>query len=134
MYFNSAVGSPCSMNALTAAREKPIAASFFSLSSDAVRSSLSMIWKKLYSCAVSPPPCLKKSYLDRVPDGRGGPVRFHVGDGLRIHSGDELRRSDHCGLAFDTWRGVTDPVRAVVVHRRAAHDRVNGVASRERFG
>ena len=59
---------------------------------------------------------------------------FYIGDGQRIHFSDELRRPDHRGLAFDTWRGISDPVRAVVVHCRAAHDRVDGVASRARFG
>jgi hypothetical protein len=70
--------------------------------------------------------------LDRITQRGRGAVRLDVVDGVRGYLGHVQRLGDHLGLAGDARRGVPDPRRTVVVHRRAEDHRVYGVPTLQR--
>ena len=70
--------------------------------------------------------------LDRVAELGPGAVRLDVGDRTGPDAGDLVRRRDHRGLTVDARRRERVLAGAVVVDRRAEHDRADRICRRAR--
>src|SRR6185312_181149 len=69
--------------------------------------------------------------LDRVAEGGGGAVAFHVPDGVRGHASDRHRLPGRPRLAGRGGCRVADLLCTVVVDRGPLYDRIDMVAARE---
>src|SRR5262249_37110513 len=65
--------------------------------------------------------------FDWIADSRAGPVRFQVGDRVRVDPSRRQRFRDHFGLAGDAWGEEAHLAGTIVVDRGAPDDRTDRI-------